>query len=224
MPGNPGAGTRFILRNVQYSHTNFLDISGQGHETDFLPDFCGYVLCGVLMWTHFLYCILVIPLCHLFQSHLSFWHRIFETLLILDNCRYQTHKSRKYYERLTTNTEIPHNTTSKIANHIYNINITFLHCKKFDYFEQVSTFQEDVECHTFRRRQYRQTSNIIHTLADNKIVDHQDAVGAYRRCSNYIFSPDITFSFNILHKDNCKTRRETFQFWNLVRLMLEIGR
>ena len=30
--------------------------------------------------------------------------------------------------------------------------------------------------------------------------------------------------FNGLHKDNCKTRRETFSFWDLVRLILEAWR
>ena len=47
---------------------------------------------------------------------------------------------------------------------------------------------------------------------------------ACRRCSNYIFILDLTPGFNILHKDNGKTRREAFQFWNLVRLKLEILR
>ena len=45
---------------------------------------------------------------------------------------------------------------------------------------------------------------------------------ACRRCSNYIFILNLTPGFNKLHKDNCKTRRETFKF--LVRFILEIWR
>ena len=50
---------------------------------------------------------------------------------------------------------------------------------------------------------YRQTSNISHTLVCNKIADH-------------------SLGFNILHKDKCKAKRETFMFWDYVRLILEI--
>ena len=35
---------------------------------------------------------------------------------------------------------------------------------------------------------------------------------ACRRCPNYIFIFDLTPGFNRSHKDNCKTRRETFKF------------
>ena len=61
---------------------------------------------------------------------------------------------------------------------------------------------------------YRQTSNIKRTLVGNKIVD--DSYIACRRCSNYIHN--WTPGFNILHKDNRKTRRETFKFRDLVHL------
>ena len=44
---------------------------------------------------------------------------------------------------------------------------------------------------------------------------------ACRRCSNYIFILHSTCGVNILHKNNCKTRWETFKFWDLVRLILE---
>ena len=47
---------------------------------------------------------------------------------------------------------------------------------------------------------------------------------ACRRCSNYIFIFDLTTGFSRLGKDKCKTRRETFNFWELVRLILEIWR
>ena len=73
---------------------------------------------------------------------------------------------------------------------------------------------------------YCQTSN-KDTWADNEIVDHSDVVGASprcscRRCSNYIFMLDLTPDFNVLEKDNCKTRWESFKFWNFVHLILEI--
>ena len=42
---------------------------------------------------------------------------------------------------------------------------------------------------------------------------------ACRCCSYYIFILDFTPCFNRLHKDNCKTRRETFKFWDLVHLI-----
>ena len=47
---------------------------------------------------------------------------------------------------------------------------------------------------------------------------------ACRRCPNYIFILDLMPGFNRLHKDNSMTRRETFQFWNLVHLILETWR
>ena len=47
---------------------------------------------------------------------------------------------------------------------------------------------------------------------------------ACRRCFNYVFIFHLTLGFNILCKDNCKPRRETFKFWDLVLLILEILR
>ena len=44
---------------------------------------------------------------------------------------------------------------------------------------------------------------------------------ACRHCSNYIFIIALTHGFNMLHKGNCKTRRETFKFGDLVRLILD---
>ena len=71
---------------------------------------------------------------------------------------------------------------------------------------------------------YRQISDIRRILG-NKIIDHSDVVGAAcRRCSNYIFIMDLIPGFNGLGKGICKTRREAFQFWYLVRLILEIWR
>ena len=45
-----------------------------------------------------------------------------------------------------------------------------------------------------------------------------------RRCSNYIFILDLTPGFNGLGKGNCKTRRESFNFGDLVPLILQILR
>ena len=47
---------------------------------------------------------------------------------------------------------------------------------------------------------------------------------ACRRCSNYIFILDLTPGFNGLGKDDWKTRWESFKFWDLVHLILEILR
>ena len=45
---------------------------------------------------------------------------------------------------------------------------------------------------------------------------------ACRRCFNYIFILDLTPGFNGLRKDNCKMRRDTLKFWDLVQLILEV--
>ena len=45
-----------------------------------------------------------------------------------------------------------------------------------------------------------------------------------RRCSNYIFIPDLTPGFNRLRKYNCKMRQGTFKFCDLVRLILQVWR
>ena len=47
---------------------------------------------------------------------------------------------------------------------------------------------------------------------------------ACRRCSNYIFIIHFTPGFSGLGKDNCKTRRGSFKFCDLVRRILEILR
>ena len=43
-----------------------------------------------------------------------------------------------------------------------------------------------------------------------------------QRLSNYILILDLTSGFIGLGKYNCKNRRETFKFGDLVRLILEI--
>ena len=45
---------------------------------------------------------------------------------------------------------------------------------------------------------------------------------ACRRCSNYIYILHWRPGWNRLRKDNCNTRRETVQIWDLVCLILEI--
>ena len=73
----------------------------------------------------------------------------------------------------------------------------------------------------------RQVSNIRRTLVGNEIGDHSDIVGAspVGAAPNISsFSTKLTPAFIGLGKDNCKTRRETFEFVDLVRLILEILR
>ena len=43
---------------------------------------------------------------------------------------------------------------------------------------------------------------------------------SYLILSNYIFILDLTPDFNGLGKDNCKMRRDSFKFWDLVHLIL----
>ena len=70
---------------------------------------------------------------------------------------------------------------------------------------------------------YRQVSNISHTLAGNEIFYHSDVVGAspVDAAPTTFFILVLTPGFNRLGKDKCKTRRESFKFWDLVRLILE---
>ena len=60
------------------------------------------------------------------------------------------------------------------------------------------------------------TSNISCTLVLSRQWNCQSLRCSWsiacRRCSNYIFLPDLTPGFNGLGKDNCKPRRETFEF------------
>ena len=54
------------------------------------------------------------------------------------------------------------------------------------------------------------TGQIFATISQT-IVDHSDVVGA-SPVGNYIFILDVAPGFNGLDKDNCKMRREIFQF------------
>ena len=71
---------------------------------------------------------------------------------------------------------------------------------------------------------YYQTFNIICTLVGNKTVWSLRCSWsiACRHCSNYIFIFNLTPGFNGLGKDNCKTWRETFQFWDFVHLIIQV--
>ena len=72
-------------------------------------------------------------------------------------------------------------------------------------------------------RSFRKTSNISRILVGNKIVDNSDVVGASALLQlHMIFSLNLTPGFNGLGKDHCKRRQETFKFWYLVRLILEV--
>ena len=66
-------------------------------------------------------------------------------------------------------------------------------------------------------------SNISRTLVGNKIVDHSDVVGASPVGAAPTTSSFINLApgFNGLGKDDSKTRRDTFMFWDRVRLILE---
>ena len=70
---------------------------------------------------------------------------------------------------------------------------------------------------------HRQVSNIRRTFRQLNCWSLRCSWSiACRRCSNYIFILNLTHGFNRLGKDNCKTRRETFTFWDSVHLTLEI--
>ena len=84
-----------------------------------------------LMWTNFVYYILAI---RLFSAYLWIWHRIFRTLLILYNCRYQTHKRNitKFYLLIPKHHIIQ---LPKLQVCILNISTTIRLCSKnSDYF------------------------------------------------------------------------------------------
>ena len=61
----------------------------------------------------------------------------------------------------------------------------------------------------------------MHTLVDNKIVNHSYVVGALPVGAAPTTSSFST-GFNKLGKDNCKSRWETFKFCDLVLLTLEV--
>ena len=68
---------------------------------------------------------------------------------------------------------------------------------------------------------YRKTSNINRTIVGNNIVDNSDVVGASPVGAAPTTSSFSTPGFNGLSEDNCKRIQETFNFFDLVRLILE---
>ena len=95
-------------------------------------------------------------------------------------------------------------------------------CQLFPFYHQLLRTCSNINNLYFPKSawKYRQPSHISHTLVGIKIVDSWSVT--CWRCSNDIFILDLKPGFNILHKDNCKTRWEIFKFWNLVHLILEI--
>ena len=65
---------------------------------------------------------------------------------------------------------------------------------------------------------YRPTSNISRALLDNTLVDHSDVVGVLPVGAAPTIFLDSTLGFNGLGKENCKTRRKTLKFLDLVWL------
>ena len=62
-------------------------------------------------------------------------------------------------------------------------------------------------------------------LVSNEIVDNSDVVGALPVGAPQLHLRfDLAPGFNGLRKDNCKTKRETVQFEDLMRLILEVLR
>ena len=77
---------------------------------------------------------------------------------------------------------------------------------------------------TTKKTMYGKVFNIRCTLWGNRIVWSLRCSWSIAcwRCSKYIFILCLTLDFNRLRKDNCKMRWETFKFWDLVRLILQI--
>ena len=74
------------------------------------------------------------------------------------------------------------------------------------------------------KKSHRQTSYICSTSVGNKHVGHSDVVGASPVRYYYIFILDLTAGFKGLGKDKCKARWESFKFWDLMNLILEVLR
>ena len=76
----------------------------------------------------------------------------------------------------------------------------------------------------FNNHIYRQTSNISRTLIGNKIVDHSDVVGASPVGAAPSTSPFLTYLISSMDWVKTTVRRDekNFQFWDLVRLILDV--
>ena len=70
----------------------------------------------------------------------------------------------------------------------------------------------------------RQISNISRTLVGKKLIDHSYVVGASPVGAVPTTSSlsTLTPGFNELGKNNWKTRRETFELWDFVLLILDV--
>ena len=77
--------------------------------------------------------------------------------------------------------------------------------------------------HAITQINYRKTSNIGRNLVGHKIVDHSDVVGASPVGAAPTTSSFSTWTsgFKEFGKESRKTVRESFKFWDLVRLILE---
>ena len=95
-----------------------------------------------------------------------------------------------------------------------------------------------MKIHIFNLKRYvllcEVSGNFIPYLGPNIVMKYQSILKVFicwslrcswsidcRRCSNYIFTINLTPGFNIMGKDNCKTRPEIFMFGDCVRLILE---
>ena len=67
---------------------------------------------------------------------------------------------------------------------------------------------------------YHQASNIRNTFGGKTVFDHSGV--ASRRCSKYTFILDLTPGFSGLGRGNCKTRRQSFKFWDLVQSIFAV--
>ena len=68
---------------------------------------------------------------------------------------------------------------------------------------------------------YRQTSNISRTLDGNKLVDHSVIAGAAPTTSSFRINTGLTWVGQRYLQDE-KRSRKTFEFWDLVRILLEV--
>ena len=59
-------------------------------------------------------------------------------------------------------------------------------------------------------RTHHISPNVSRILVGNKVVNHSDVVGASSVCAARTTSSFLTIGFNGLDRDNCRTRRETF--------------
>ena len=84
------------------------------------------------------------------------------------------------------------------------------------------------EYFVYTKRYWLKLRNYVHTYISMIYIQLIDMYrktpnisGGCRRCSNYIIILYLAPGFNRLCHNNCKTRRETFKLWDLVRLILD---